>query len=191
MKEEVGHMLYDGNRTKMRAAMSKYGITIKKLRTHNSEGVTPNRMNSGFKFLVTCNGTHNQLSWFFRDGGFNHKDPNNSKLIFKFAPDEQFMIQSGKRLFKGFEDYNELHRLQFDLETQGLDPTGNPIFQIGIRDNRGYERVIEVVGNTPQEQMGRGSPNKTPFRDCNNDPPLPNQLIPELGRKLFINPEST
>ena len=151
MKEEVGHMLYDGNRTKMRAAMSKYGITIKKLRTHNSEGVTPNRMNSGFKFLVTCNGTHNQLSWFFRDGGFNHKDPNNSKLIFKFAPDEQFMIQSGKRLFKGFEDYNELHRLQFDLETQGLDPTGNPIFQIGIRDNRGYERVIEVVGNTPQE----------------------------------------
>ena len=151
MKEEVGHMLYDGNRTKLRAAMQKYGITIKKLKTSNAKGITPARMDSGFKYLVTCNNTHNQLNWFFKDGGFNTKEGNNSKLIFKFAPDEQFMIQTGKRLFKGFEDYDELHRLQFDLETQGLDPMGNPIFQIGIRDNKGYERIIEVTGNTPQE----------------------------------------
>lgn len=151
MKEEVGHMLYDGNKAKLRAAMQKYGITIKRLRTSNAEGVTPARMDKGFKFLVTCSESHNKLNWFFKEGGFNSREGTNSKLIFKFAPDEQFMIQTGKRLFKGFEDYDDLHRLQFDLETQGLDPMGNPIFQIGIRDNRGYERIIEVVGNTPQE----------------------------------------
>lgn len=151
MKEEVGHMLYDGNKTKLRAAMQKYGITIKKLRTSNADGITPSRMDKGFKFLVTCSESHSKLNWFFKEGGFNPREGDNSKLIFKFAPDEQFMIQTGKRLFKGFEDYDDLHRLQFDLETQGLDPMGNPIFQIGIRDNRGYERIIEVVGNTPQE----------------------------------------
>ena len=151
MKEEVGHMLFDGNKTKLRAAMQKYGITIKKLRTSNADGITPSRMDKGFKFLVTCSESHSKLNWFFKEAGFNPREGNNSKLIFKFAPDEQFMIQTGKRLFKGFEDYDELHRLQFDLETQGLDPMGDPIFQIGIRDNRGYERIIEVVGNTPQE----------------------------------------
>jgi len=151
MKEEVGHMLYDGNKAKLRAAMQKYGITIKKLRTANAEGVTPSRMDKGFKYLVTCSESNSKLNWFFKEGGFNPREGDNSKLIFKFAPDEQFMIQTGKRLFKGFEDYDDLHRLQFDLETQGLDPMGNPIFQIGIRDNRGYERIIEVVGDTPQE----------------------------------------
>lgn len=151
MKEEVGHRLYDGNRTKLRAAMQKYGITIKKLRTANEKGVTPDRMDKGFKFLVTCSNTHNQLNWFFKEGGFVLNEENNKKFIFKFAPDEQFMIQTGKRLFKGFEDYNDLHRLQFDLETEGLDPMGNKIFQIGVKDNKGFETILEIKGETPQE----------------------------------------
>jgi hypothetical protein len=32
----------------------------------------------------------------------------------------EFLIQSGKRLFKGMDDYNDVHRFQFDLETTGL-----------------------------------------------------------------------
>jgi hypothetical protein len=36
-----------------------------------------------------------------------------------FNPVEQFLIQSGKRLFKGMDDY-DVHRFQFDLETTGL-----------------------------------------------------------------------
>ena len=36
------------------------------------------------------------------------------------APNEQFMIETGKRLFKGYESYDDLLRMQFDIETSGL-----------------------------------------------------------------------
>ena len=44
-------------------------------------------------------------------------------------PTEQFLIQTGKRLFKGMDDYEEVHRLSFDLETTGLDPKQHRIFK--------------------------------------------------------------
>jgi DNA polymerase elongation subunit (family B) len=37
------------------------------------------------------------------------------------------------------DDYDDVHRLQFDLETEGLFASSNAIFQIGIRDNRGLK----------------------------------------------------
>jgi DNA polymerase elongation subunit (family B) len=69
-----------------------------------------------------------------------------------FSPTEQFLIQTGKRLFKGFEDYDDIHRFQFDLETEGLFASKNAIFQIGVRDNRGVEHVLETAGETHQEK---------------------------------------
>jgi DNA polymerase elongation subunit (family B) len=66
--------------------------------------------------------------------------------------DEQFLIQTGKRLFKGMDDYNDVHKMQFDLETEGLDPMINAIFQIGVRDNKGFEIVMETRGETPSER---------------------------------------
>ena len=52
------------------------------------------------------------------------------------TPQEQFLISTGKRFFKGYEDYNELLRMIFDLETEGLDPTRHRIKLNGIRLNR-------------------------------------------------------
>ena len=61
-------------------------------------------------------------------------------------PIEQFMIATGKRQFKGYDDYDELLRMQFDLETEGLNPQKDCISQIGIRTNKGYEKIIPVIG---------------------------------------------
>lgn len=66
------------------------------------------------------------------------------KLFFKIKPEEQFLIQKGIRLYKGFEKYSEVNRLQFDIETTGLDPNIHRIFMIGIKNNRGYEKVLKV-----------------------------------------------
>ena len=62
------------------------------------------------------------------------------------------MIQTGIRLFKGMDDYNDLHRFQFDLETEGLFGSRDAIFQIGVRDNKGIEHVLETIGDTPQQR---------------------------------------
>jgi uncharacterized protein YprB with RNaseH-like and TPR domain len=69
-----------------------------------------------------------------------------------FNPVEQFLIQSGKRLFKGMDDYNDVHRFQFDLETTGLFAKRDSVFQVGVRDNRGMEHVLEVVGDNGIEK---------------------------------------
>lgn len=67
------------------------------------------------------------------------------KPLYTLKPEEQFLIQNGARLYKGYEKYDEVHRLQFDIETTGLDPNIDRIFLIGIKDNRGFEKVLEVT----------------------------------------------
>ena len=164
MKHEVVDLLYGGNRNQIKSAMRTKGIKIKALNMEDADGNLPERMNNGYKFLVTCNDNYSSLINFFREGGVDifsgdkvYPDDEDSKVTYKslfvkFSPDEQFLIQTGKRLFKGMDDYNDVHRFQFDLETEGLDPLVDPIFQIGIKDNRGYELVLETKGDTPKDK---------------------------------------
>jgi DNA polymerase elongation subunit (family B) len=65
--------------------------------------------------------------------------------IMILPPVEQYLISKEKRLFKGFENYNEVTRLVFDLETTSLEPKDGRIFMIGIKTNKGYHRVIECI----------------------------------------------
>jgi len=153
MKEEVmTKLLFGGKKMKMYDVAKRYDISFKTLITTNDEGYEPPRMSNGYKHLVTCKKSYNDLINFFKEGGIDifHKDY--SKYFVMFSPTEQFLIQTGKRLFKGMEDYNDVHRFQFDLETEGLLPSKNAIFQIGVRDNKGFEKVVEAKGNTPQER---------------------------------------
>ncbi|GHO87307.1 DNA polymerase domain-containing protein [Dictyobacter formicarum] len=62
---------------------------------------------------------------------------------------EQYLMSTGKVYFRGLT-YQDLHRLQFDLETTALDPHRGRIFLVAIRDNRGFERVLEA--STPEEE---------------------------------------
>lgn len=151
-KEEVSSILFDGKKSKSREVAQKYGIKTKRLRISDANGEIPNRLSNGYRYIATCNESYNKLIQFFKVGGIDVFDKKYSKLFFMFTPVEQFMIQTGIRLFKGMEDYNDVHRFQFDLETEGLDPKRHSIFQIGMRDNRGFEMVLETTGKTAQER---------------------------------------
>lgn len=125
-------------------AKIKYGITIEPLADNGHP-----RLMAGYKFLVKSDKGLNALKEFFRNGGLNIYD----KTKFVILPVvEQYLIQTGKRFFKGFEDYEDVHRVTFDLETQGLDPKVNKIFAIGVRDNRGYSTRYEASTTDPTKE---------------------------------------
>jgi DNA polymerase elongation subunit (family B) len=151
-KEEIGNLLYNRNK-KLRLEMgTKYGVTIKRLKTANSDGFSPKRLENGYKYIAICTKSYNHLVRFFKDGGFDVFDKEFRENFVMFSPVEQFMIQTGKRLFKGVDDYDGLHRFQFDLETEGLFPSKNAIFQIGVRDNRGMDYLLETEGESYQQK---------------------------------------
>lgn len=151
-KEDITTELYGGKKLKRIEASKEFGVKIKKLRTWNDEGHSPERMENGYKYMATCDKSYNSLIQFFRQGGIDVFDKEYIKNFVMFSPTEQFLIQTGKRLFKGMEDYDDVHRFQFDLETEGLFASKHAIFQIGVRDNKGLEGVMETLGETSQEK---------------------------------------
>ncbi|GHO42099.1 DNA polymerase [Ktedonospora formicarum] len=68
---------------------------------------------------------------------------------YRVGPVEQYLMQTGRVFFRGMA-YDDLHRLQFDLETTSLDPSQGRIFLVAIRDNRGHEQILEAP--TPKEE---------------------------------------
>lgn len=152
-KQSVGRGLFGGDRTKIKSKLQQYHISCKGLRTSNSEGITPKRMENGYRILfkATQPMSYKKFMQFFKDGGRpiypNQNDDNYGiKEFIVVNPIEQFMIETGKRQFKGYNDYDELLRMQFDLETEGLNPLKDCISQIGIRTNKGYEKIISIDG---------------------------------------------
>lgn len=150
-KKEVTELLYDGKRMKILEGAAKYGVKIKALKVNDENGHIPSRMENGYRFMAICDNSYNHLVSFFREGGIDIFDSEFKSYFMCFSPAEQFLTQTGMRLFKGIDDYNDVHRFQFDLETEGLNPEINGIFQIGVKDNRGFEEILEREGNTFQE----------------------------------------
>ena len=160
VKHSAAIRLFNGNRAELRKQLRTYGISIKKLITENNDGTEHERLESGYKYLFyATRKMSNQIfqSFFSKAGVPIHprqkkgEPPISNKEFMGVTPIEQYMIATGRRLFKGYDTYNELNRFIFDLETQGLDPKRHRIEQIGIRTNRGYEKIIEVEGNTKEE----------------------------------------
>ena len=55
--------------------------------------------------------------------------------------------------------------ISFDLETTGLDPNHSRIFQIGVKDNRGFQHVLSINGETRRElRVKEGEAIKTFFK---------------------------
>jgi len=135
-----GMKFYNDSKELQKSSMSKYGITIDKLETGGDE-----RMKNGLTFMVKSLKGYRSLIQFFRDGGIDPWGERGKEKILVLPPVEQYLIQKEKRLFKGFEDYNQVTRLVFDLETTSLEPKDGRIFMIGIKTNKGYHRVIECI----------------------------------------------
>ena len=133
-----GLRFYNDSKMAQKEAMTKYGIVIEKLDTHNNE-----RLQKGLTFIVKSLKGYRELIQFFRDGGCDPWSDKAKEKILVLPPVEQYLISKEKRLFKGFEDYSEVTRLVFDLETTSLEPKDGRIFMIGIKTNKGYHKVIE------------------------------------------------
>lgn len=74
-----------------------------------------------------------------------------SDTYYQVGPVEQYLMQSGRVYFLGLA-FEDLHRLQFDLETTSLDPHRGRIFLIAIRDNRGFTTILEAPD--PADEAG-------------------------------------
>jgi DNA polymerase elongation subunit (family B) len=135
----------------------QYGITITPLKTGNHR-----RLKNGYCFKITSSKSYNAIINFLKDGrvypyeklrdeeGNEVKDAKGEPIYlyrdFFYSPRivEQFFISTQSRLFKGFEEYKNVHKVTFDIETTGLRYQKARVFAIGVRDNRGFETILEV-----------------------------------------------
>ncbi|MFL5607016.1 MAG: ribonuclease H-like domain-containing protein [Gemmatimonadaceae bacterium] len=68
-----------------------------------------------------------------------------SETLLALPPEEQYLVATGRTYFRDLS-FDQLHRLQFDLETTGLDPERNRIFMVSIRFPNGSTDVLEARG---------------------------------------------
>lgn len=152
-KQSAARQLFNGNREILKNKMAHYGITCKGLRIADDEGNIHPRMENGYRvmFYAKFSMSYKKFMDFFKEGGRpiypSQGDANYGlREYITVSPIEQYMISTGKRLFKGYEDYDELIRMSWDLETEGLNPQKDAISQIGIRTNKGFEKIITIEG---------------------------------------------
>jgi DNA polymerase elongation subunit (family B) len=143
-----GLNFYQGSKGLQKEAMSKYGIVIDKLKTEGNK-----RLEEGLSFMVKSLKGYRTLLQFFRDGGIDPYGEKAKEKVLILPPIEQFLIQKEKRLFKGFESYDDVTRFVFDLETTALEPKDGRIFMFGLKTNKGFHKVIECA-NEEQEKQG-------------------------------------
>ena len=162
--------LCDGDREEIKRLLRVYGIKIDKLSQQSIDGTVRHEFDDGYLFMFRAKEpmSYNRFLKFFKDCGnpvFSKKDDDatksksDSKQYLIVTPQEQFMIATGKRFFKGYDDYDQVLKMTFDLETTGLNTERDRINQIGIKFNRpfpghpnGFEKIISVVGNTKEEK---------------------------------------
>jgi DNA polymerase elongation subunit (family B) len=143
-----GKNFYKNDKHAQKRAMSENGIIIERLDTHDDE-----RLENGLKYLVKTTKSYSNLVNFFKGGGLDPWGRDNTDSIQILSPVEQYLIQKSKRLFKGFDEYDEIHRFVFDIETTGLDPKTSKIFLIGMKDNRGFLKLLSAQNEDEERQM--------------------------------------
>ena len=157
-KQKVARELFDGDRDKLKRKMNLYGISTKGLNIYDENGNTTERLEHGYRimFYAKFQMSYKKFLDFFQEAGkpVYGKGKNSQKNTdyLCVTPVEQFMIYTGKRLFKGYEDYDELTRFIFDLETTGLNPSKDSINQIGMRTNKGYEEICSIESDTNEKE---------------------------------------
>lgn len=66
--------------------------------------------------------------------------------VLELPPEEQYLVASGRNYFRGLT-FDDLRRLQLDLETTGLDPEQGRIFLIALRAPDGHTELLEAGGD--------------------------------------------
>lgn len=162
--------LCNGNREEVKRLMAKFGVGVKKLSNTSIEGIERHEFDDGYRFMFYAKRamSYQNFLGFFKAAGNpvyskakdeNEMSKSESKQYLIVTPQEQFLIATGKRFFKGYDDYDQLLKMTFDLETTGLNVKTDKITQIGIRINRpfvghpdGFQRIINITGDTEEER---------------------------------------
>ena len=140
-----GLNFYQSSKALQKEAMTKHKIIIEKLRTDGNE-----RLEKGLTYMVKSLNGYRSLIQFFREGGIEPWGELSRGLVLILPPVEQYLVVKEKRMFKGFDEYDSITRIVFDLETTSLEPKDGRIFMIGIKSNKGFSEVIECA--TPEQE---------------------------------------
>jgi len=73
----------------------------------------------------------------------NHIQELGKEAVLALPPEEQYLVATGRNYFRDLS-FDQLRRLQFDLETTGLDAESDRIFMIAVRDPTGATEVLEA-----------------------------------------------
>jgi len=138
---------YNNNKSLQKQKMGEHGILIEKLNTGGNE-----RLENGHKFLVKSIKGYGDLINFFKQGGIDPWGEKHRHLFTILSPVEQYLVQTKKRLFKGIDEYSDVYRFVFDIETTGLEPETCNIILIGVKDNRGLNRTISAFGEDGEKK---------------------------------------
>lgn len=169
--------LCDGDKQAVKALLKKYNIGVKSLDCTNDQGEVVPEMKDGYAFMFYAKSamSYSDFLDFFKeaknpvysddkkknDDEAPAKAKKDDRQYLSVTPQEQFLISTGKRFFKGYGDYDQTLRMIFDLETTGLDTKKDRIEQFGIRFNRQvkyhgkymtFERIYNVEGQTEEEK---------------------------------------
>jgi len=66
--------------------------------------------------------------------------------LLALSPEEQYLVATGRTYFRNLL-FDQLRRMQFDLETTGLDAERDRIFMVAVRHPSGATEVLEAGGD--------------------------------------------
>lgn len=69
----------------------------------------------------------------------------------ELPPEEQYLVATGRVYFRGLA-FDDVRRLQLDLETTGLDPDVDRIFLIALGGPRGEHELLEAEADTDRAE---------------------------------------
>ena len=76
---------------------------------------------------------------------FSHLRELGNTQVLVLPPEEQYLVASGRTYFRELA-FDQLRRMQLDLETTGLDATVDRIFLVALRDPDGRIDILEAAG---------------------------------------------
>jgi len=166
--------LCNGDRVKLRNLLKYNNIWVKKLDVTNTKGEVVTSMLDGYTYMFYAIKPMSYFDFlkFFKTAGNpitkkkkkddkKEEKSNTKPQYLAVIPEEQFLISTGKRFFKGYDDYDQTLRMIFDLETTGLNVKTDRIEQFGIRFNRQvkykgeyitFEKIFTTEGETDEEK---------------------------------------
>lgn len=161
--------LCDGDKKALKDLMRKYHIAVKALRVSGNDNIPNERLVQGYRFMFYATkplSYYDFLEFFKRAKNpvySDNKQKDSQRDYIIVTPQEQFLISTGKRFFKGYEDYDDVLKMTFDLETEGLDPKKDRIKLLGVRMNRPFttpdgrqyntfDRAFRIYGETKEEK---------------------------------------